>query len=187
MALCNDILVVVLHSVELVVFLGFIDTARVVMGCGLSSDEDFGLTSLATLLAIVVIRVCPFQLVLRTLVQRTFIFQFALGQLRSSDLHIGVLGAISLRVSTKRLRDNRALFAASPDAHQLITMGTKYLLPELVLTVRAELLRGDLVCDCHSVLLIVLPPDRIFIQLARFSLGVHVTYLLHLKALFERF
>ena len=66
-------------------------------------------------------------------------------------------------------------------------MGTKYLLPELVLTVRAELLRGDLIRDCHSVLLFVFPPDRIFIQLARFSLGVHVTYLLHLKALFECF
>ena len=62
-----------LHSVEFVVFLGFIDAARVVMGCGLSSDEDFGLASLTTLLAII-IRVCPFQLVLRTLVQRAFIF-----------------------------------------------------------------------------------------------------------------
>ena len=76
------------------------------MGCGLSSDEDFRLASLATLLAIVIFRVCPFQLVLRTLVQRAFIFQFALGQLGGSDLHVGVLGAISLRVSTKRLRDN---------------------------------------------------------------------------------
>ena len=66
-------------------------------------------------------------------------------------------------------------------------MGTKYLLPELVLTVRADLLRRDLVCDCHSVLLLVLPPDRIFIQLSRFCLGVHITYLLHLKALFECF
>ena len=66
-------------------------------------------------------------------------------------------------------------------------MGAKDLLPEFVLTVRAELLRRDLICDRHSVLLIVLSPDRFFVQLARFSLSVHVTYLLHLKALFESF
>ena len=73
MALRNNILVIVLHSVKFVVFLRLIDTARVVMSSGLGSDEDLGLASLATLLAIVIVRVSPFQLVLRTLVQRAFI------------------------------------------------------------------------------------------------------------------
>ena len=36
------------------------------------------------------------------------------------------------------------------------------------------------------MLLLVIPPDRILVQLSVLSLRVHVAYLLHLQALLER-
>ena len=153
-----------LHSVELVVFRGLIDTTRVVMRCGLSSDEDLRLTCLTTLLTIVVfIRVCPFQLVLRAFVERALVFELTLGKLGMRNFHIRDIRCVGLRISPERLRDNRTLFATCPDAHHLIAMSAENLLPKFVLAVRAELFRGDLISESHTVLLFMLPPDRLLV------------------------
>ena len=64
-------------------------------------------------------------------------------------------------------------------------MRAKYLFPELILAVWAQLLRRDLVSDGHPLLLFMLLPYGFLIQLSCLSLSVHIANLLHLKALLE--
>ena len=79
MALRDDILFIVLHSLKIGVLSRLVNTAIVVVSGGLSPHEDFRLAALTTLLTVVIfIRVRSIQLVLRALVQRAFVLQFPL-------------------------------------------------------------------------------------------------------------
>lgn len=88
LALCDDVLVVVLHRIELPILHRLVDAARVVDRGRLRPHEHFGLATLATLLTIIVvfIGVRPVELVLRALVQRRLVLEFALRELRGCNL-----------------------------------------------------------------------------------------------------
>ena len=69
LALCNDILVIMLHGIQLAILNWLINTACIVIGCGFRPYEDFRLTAFTALLTVIIIRIRSFKLVLGALIQ----------------------------------------------------------------------------------------------------------------------